>query len=114
MKRTRSCWRGIIAKCVVAILLPAAIASAQLTNTKKVKFKTPKTKIDSFQGQVVSFTPAAVTVRDHLDTTKVRTFDYTPELTHKLENSYIEPGTKITVKYRHLSDTAVALKAKIT
>ena len=108
MKRTPRSWLAALA----LIALSTMVLSAQVATAPTIKFKQPKPKIDSFKGHVVNFTPAAVTVRDLKDTTKVRTFGYTPELTRKLENRYIENGSKITVKYQHLSDTAVALKAK--
>jgi len=97
----------------VLLLLVAAALPAQVTTSPTIKFKQPKVKIESFKGTVVNCTPVAITVRDLNDTTKLRTFSYTPELTRKMENRYIENGSKITVKHPHLSDTALDLKAKI-
>ena len=90
-----------------------AVCTAQVTATATVKLKQPKVKIDSFKGAVVNCTPVAITVRSANDANKIRTFSFTPELTRKMENHHLDNGAKVNVKYRHMSDTAVALKGKI-
>jgi len=98
------------------VLVLAALpvrASAQVTTAPTIVIKQPKPKSDYFHGNVVNFTPKAVTVRDPKNVYNTRTFDFTPELAAKLENRHMEPGVKITVKYLRGSSTAVHLKGKI-
>ncbi len=81
--------------------------------TIKVKPKIPKPKLDSFRGQVVAFTPAAITVRHRKNQALIRTFSYSPELARRLENRSIENGDRVTVRFIRGTDTATELKGKI-
>ncbi len=79
----------------------------------RVKVRTAKPKVDSFRGDVMSFTPSAVTVRDRHNLALLRTFSFSPELARKVENRRMESGDRLTVRYVRGTDTAVALKGKL-
>ena len=105
-----------LAALVAAFLLTLLFcgsAGAQVTTLPTIKLKGPKQKTNSFRGEVLNFTPVAITVRDRGNFAKVRTFSYTPELTRKLENRRMENGDPVTVHYLRGSDTAVRLKGKL-
>ena len=108
MKRLRS---ALAAAFVIA--LACATAQAQVTTAPTIKIKQPKPKIDKFKGEVLNSTPAAITVRDPNMTTTVRTFSFDPKLKQRMENRYIENGSRVTVRYIRMSDTAVGLSGKI-
>jgi len=95
------------------VLLAACVLNAQVTTTAPVKFKQPKTKIDSFKGSVVNCTSVAITVRSAADANTIRTFSYSALLLRKMENRRMEKEAKVEVKYEHMSDIAVELKGKI-
>lgn len=78
----------------------------------RMKVKQPKQKVESFKGEVFNFTNVAITVRDTKNFALLRTFSYSPELTRKLENRYMEPGDRITVRFVS-GNTAIALKGKL-
>ncbi len=94
----------------VVSVLPAQVTTGQPV---KVKIKAPKARHDTFQGEVMNFTNSAITVRDRKNFALLRTFSFSPELARKLENRRMEPGRRVSVRYIHGSDTAVALKGKI-
>ncbi len=99
---------------LVALVLVASLAAlGQVATAPTIKVKQPKAKVDSFKGEVVNCTPAAITVRSPGNAYAVRTFSFSPELARKMENHRMEPGSPVTVKYQHMTDTAVALKGKI-
>ncbi len=100
---------------ICSLFCPSLPLWAQVTTGKpiKIKIKTPKPKRDSFQGEVLNFTPAAITVRDRKNMALVRTFSYSPELAQKLENRRMEPGERVTVVYLRGTETAVEVKGKI-
>ncbi len=105
---------AILILCALALaLVPAAAAQVTTLPTVRNKAKNPKTKVDSFHGDVVSFTNAAITVRDRKNLAAIRTFSYSPELTRKLENRRIESGERVTVRFLRSTDTAIGLKGKI-
>ena len=99
----------------LALLLAApALLPAQVRQAPTIKIKSPKEpRLEKFKGQVVNFTPVAITVHDLNDFTLVRTFRFNPELERKLERRYVENGDKVTVYYLKGGDTAVKLKGKI-
>jgi hypothetical protein len=108
--------RAFLTMLSVVLLACAAVsAGAQVTTARPVhlKVKTPKQKTDSFKGQVVTFTNAAITVRDLKNFASLRTFSFSPELARKMENRLIESGERVTVRYVRNSDTAVDLKGKV-
>ena len=106
--------RLVLGVMALAIVSPVAFVTAhgQVTTSPAIKIK-QKTQIDSFRGEVVNWTPVAITVRDPKNSYTMRTFTFTPELTRKVENRHMEKGSKVTVKHRHMSDTAVSLKGKL-
>ena len=79
----------------------------------ELKTKTPKPKLDAFPGEVVNFTPVAVTVRNRENMTLLRTFTFSPELARKVENRRMEHGDRVKVRYVRGTDTAVQLKGKL-
>lgn len=111
------------ARCAAgALLLPLLLgplssppAAAQVREAApiRVKVKTAKPKVDSFRGEVMNFTPSAVTVRDRHNQALLRTFSFSPELARKVENRRMENGDRVTVRYIRGNDTAVALKGKL-
>lgn len=102
---------GIAVLAVAALfVLPAA---AQLTTAPTVKAKSPRQQIDRFHGEVVNFTDVAITVRDPKNVYTVRTFQFSPALAKKLTGHYVPNSSRVTIKFVHMSDTAVALKGKI-
>ncbi len=98
---------------VVLLLAAPATTWGQVRQTEPIKIKSPKPALSSFHGEVLNFTPVAITVRDPKNTTLVRTFEFTPELQRKLENRYLENGDRVTVRFVKGGDTAVKLKGKI-
>lgn len=100
---------GVLALAVA----PPAVAQVGTAPAVRNKVKNPKPKIDSFQGEVVSFTNVAITVHDRKNLALVRTFSYSPELVRKLENRRMEQGARVTVRFVRNTDTAVELEGKI-
>lgn len=119
--RKHSAGRRYAAAAVAALLvalchwaLPAAGAQVSTGAPIKLKIKTPKPKLDSFRGEVLNFTPSAITVRDRENMALIRTFGFSPELTRKLENRRMEGGRRVTVRFIRGSDTAVELKGQLS
>ena len=100
-----------LALLVLMAVVPAL--HAQVTTTAPIKVRQPGAKIDSFRGEVVNWTPAAITVRDARDAYKLRTFTFDSKLVTKVTNRYMEKGSRVTVKYQHMTDTAVGLQGRI-
>lgn len=100
---------GVLALATV----PGAVAQVVTAPAVHSKVRNPKPKIDTFQGDVVSFTNAAITVRDRKNLALIRTFSYSPELVRKMENRRMEPGDRVAVRFLRGTDTAVELKGKI-
>jgi hypothetical protein len=105
-------------KCLAALLLMAwpvvfsLPASAQVTTAPVIVLKQPKTKYDTYRGEVMNYTSTAITVRDPNNVYNTRTFQFSPGLKSKMENRMIEHGFRIEVKVVHASDVAVALRGK--
>ena len=99
----------------MALLLAAPVLlPAQVGQAPTIKIKSPKKSgLEKFKGQVMNFTPVAITVHDLNNFALVRTFRFNPELERKLENRSMENGDKVTVYYLKGGDTAVKLKGKI-
>lgn len=93
-------------------LLPVCLR-AQVRQSQPIKIKAPKPAKDRFRGEVLNFTPVAITVRDRKNITLVRTFRFDPRLEKKLSNHYVENGDHVTVHYLRGSDTAVKIDGKI-
>ncbi len=101
-------------KLLLALWLATApTLFGQVRQQPTIKIKSPKPAVEKFHGQVVNFTPVAITVRDPNNTTLVRTFQFTPKLEGKLANHYVENGDRVTVRYLKGSDMAVKLTGKI-
>ena len=96
-------------------------ASAQVTTSKpitvKVKsVKPPKTKLDTFKGEVIRMNTVSIMVRDPKNTYIVRTFTFSPALTKKLQplidKGGYQSGDHVAVKYAQGSTVAQAIKGK--
>ena len=104
-----------VAAAVLMAVLPVFFplrASAQVTTAPVIVLKQPKPKYDTFRGEVMNYTLTAITVRDPNNVYNTRTFQYSPGLKNKMQNLTIEHGFRITVKFQHASDVAVALRGK--
>lgn len=90
-------------------------AAAQVSDSKpiKLKVKTDKPKTESFRGEVINFTPAAITVRDRENYALLRTFSFSAELTRKVENKHMEHGDRVEVRFIQGTETAVGIKGKL-
>ncbi len=94
-------------------LATTATATTQVRQEPAIKIKAPKPAVEKFRGEVLNFTPVAITVRNPKNTTLVRTFQFSPKLEGKLANHYMENGDRVTVHFLKGSDTAVKLQGKI-
>lgn len=116
-KKTSVRATGLLACLLLSLIVlggvPALRAQVSTGKPIKLKIKTPKQKHDSFRGDVMNFTNAAITVRDRNNMALLRTFNYTPELARKVENRRLEPGQRVTVRYIRGTNTAVALNGKL-
>ncbi|MGB6877305.1 MAG: hypothetical protein WBD87_14865 [Candidatus Acidiferrales bacterium] len=102
-----------------ALAPPAAHAQENTGSTITVKSKTlksPKTKIDTFKGEVVRMNTVSIIVRDPKNSYIVRTFTFSPDLTKKLQNLIerggYQPGDSVTVRYAHGGSVAQLIKGK--
>ena len=95
---------------MAAVAAPAQVVTLPTVHSK---VKNPKPKIESFHGDVVSFSNAAITVRNRKNLALLRTFSYSPELTRKMENRRMDPGDRVTVRFVRNSDTAVQLQGRM-
>jgi hypothetical protein len=112
MKRnTRVTLRAL---CMALLLAAPVLLPAQVGQTPTIKIKSPKKpRLEKFKGQVMNFTPIAITVQDLNDFNLVRTFRFNPKLERKLASRYMKNGDKVTVYYLKGGNTAVKLKGKI-
>lgn len=100
---------------LLLLLCPWVVAPvwAQVATAPTIKLNAPKPKLDSFRGEVLNFTPVAITVRDRQNMARVRTFNFDPGLARKVENRRMENGDRVTVRFVRGTDTAVQLKGKL-
>src|SRR5258708_3174942 len=106
--------RLVLSVMALAIVSPVAFVTAhgQVTTSPAINSK-QKTQIANFRGEVANWPPVAITAPDPKNPYNRRPFTFTPELPRKGENRHMEKGSKVTVKHRHMSDTAVSLKGKL-
>ena len=118
MKSKRISFAVFLMMC--AALTPR-LARAQVTTSSPVTLqakttKAPKTKIDSFKGQVVRMNTVSIIVRDPKNSYVVRTFTFSPGLTKKLQDLIgrggYQPGDSVTVRYDHGTSVAEVIKGK--
>ena len=84
--------------------------------TRPIKLKTPKPKLEVFRGTVLSMTRSAITVQGKDNPYAVRTFGYDPKLLSKMEKILdrggYQHGDKVTVEFLAGTDTAVKIRGK--
>lgn len=94
----------------------AQVNTGSTITAKPKTLKTPKTKIDTFKGEVVRMNTVSIIVRDPKNSYVVRTFTFSPNLTKKLqaliERGGYQPGDRVTVRYEHGTSTADVIKGK--
>ena len=112
---------ALVAFLILAGALAARPAHAQVTTSSPITVqpktvKPPKTKIDTFKGEVVRMNTVSIIVRDPKNSYIVRTFTFSPDLTKKLQNLIgrggYQPGDSVTVRYEHGGSVAQVIKGK--
>ena len=106
-------WLVLLPAVLFVPFLPAAASQVRDSKPVRIHSKTPKPATDSWSGEVVSFTPSSVTVRDRANMSILRTFSFSPELARKVENRHMEHGDRVSVRYLRGTETAVALKGRL-
>jgi hypothetical protein len=89
-----------------------AISHAQVTTSKPIVVKTPKTQAEKpvrFSGEVISSSSELLIVRDQQNPMAVRTFSFAPEIKDK--RTY-EHGEKVEIQYRRDTDVALHISSK--
>lgn len=100
------------------VLVLAANLTAQVSESRPVKVKTPKPTKEKFVGEVLSVTRGAITVRSRENTTLVRTFTYdNQKLADKMakmidRNQPFQHGDRVEIQFLAGTDKAVKIKGK--
>lgn len=120
MTSKRTAFVAFLILLLSGLLAPRpARAQVSTSNPITVKAKTvkaPKTKTDTFKGEVVRMNTVSIIVRDPKNSYVVRTFTFSPELTKKLQGLIArggyQPGDMVTVRYQEGTTIAAFIKGK--
>lgn len=89
---------------------------AQVDTSKPIVVKQLKPKRVRFQGEVLSATPVAITVRSRENERLIRTFSYSPsvrdEMQRIIERGGYQYGDKVEIQHEAGSDVALRIKGK--
>lgn len=103
----------------IAISVGILLGAPQLhwtQQTRPIKLKIPKPKLEVFRGTVLSMTRAAITVQGKDNPYAMRTFSFDPKLLPKVEKILdrggYQHGDKVTVEFLAGTDTAVKIRGK--
>jgi hypothetical protein len=111
---------------VIAVLILGGVCALRLgyaqentasaVTAKSKSTKPPKTKIDTFKGEVIRMNTTSIIVRDPKNSYLVRTFTFSPDLTKKLqsliERGGYQPGDTVEVHYQDGTSVAEIIKGK--
>ncbi len=84
--------------------------------TRPIKLKAPKPKLEVFRGTVLGMTRSAITLQGRDNPYAVRTFGYDPKLLPRMEKILdrggYQHGDKVTVEFLAGTDTALKIRGK--